>query len=191
MSSIAGHAAAGITAYLCCNRGRTASSRWALAPFAFLAVCPDLDYLAVWLIHYDATPRFTHSLAFGMGTALLVHWAARTSTNARLPLGWLMAASASHPVLDLLVGAHPVPLLWPFGAELAVAVGVLPSAGAPSLGNYFLWRNLLIELGVLFPVFALMVAVSRRVSMGRLVAWAACVAPVWGLFLGWSLSLVR
>lgn len=191
MSSVAGHVAAGITAYLCCNTSANRRPCWPLVPFVLLAVCPDLDYVAVWLAGYGATPRFTHSILFGLGTALSAQWFVRGSTATRLPLLWLFLASASHPVLDLLVGAHPAPLLWPFGAEVAATVGVLPSAGALALDNYFLWRNLLIEMGVLLPVFALCAAVCRRTSIKRIAVWTACIAPAWAGFLFWSLRLAR
>ncbi|MGH8086923.1 MAG: metal-dependent hydrolase, partial [Stenotrophomonas sp.] len=183
--------AAGITAWLCCNTSANRRQRWAVVPFILLAACPDLDYVAVWLAGYNATPRFTHSILFALSTALLAQWLMRAATASRLPLLWLFLASASHPVLDLLVGAHPVPLLWPFGAEVAATVGVLPSAGALALDNYFLWRNLLIELGVLLPVFALCAAVCRRTSIKRIAVWTACIAPVWTGFLCWSLTLSR
>lgn len=191
MSSIAGHAAAGITAYLCCNRWACARSRWAVLPFVFLAICPDLDYLAVWLLGYAATPRVTHSIAFALAASLLVHLLTRRHTSARLPAAWLMAASLSHPLMDLLVGAHPVPLLWPVGREVAVAVGVLPSAGALAPGNYYLWRNLIIELGVLLPLFALGVALTRQATPCRVLVWAVGIAPVWVAFLVVSLGLAR
>ncbi len=191
VSSIAGHAAAGITAYLCCNRWACAPSRWAVVPFAFLAVCPDLDYLAVWLLGYAASPRITHSLLFALVASLLVHRLTRRPASARLPTAWLLAASLSHPLMDLLVGAHPVPLLWPIAAEIAVPVGLLPSAGALSAGNYYLWRNLIIELGVLLPPFALAVAASRHATPRRVLAWAVGIAPVWAAFLIGSLALAR
>jgi hypothetical protein len=137
--------------------------------------------------HRDSPTAF----CLGLGTALSAQWFVRGSTATRLPLLWLFLASASHPVLDLLVGAHPVPLLWPFGAEVAATVGVLPSAGALALDNYFLWRNLLIEMGVLLPVFALCAAVCRRTSIKRIAVWTACIAPAWAGFLFWSLRLAR
>ncbi|WP_411852349.1 metal-dependent hydrolase [Stenotrophomonas sp. LGBM10] len=191
MSSIAGHAAAGITAYLCCNRWACAPSHWAVVPFAFLAVCPDLDYLAVWLLGYAASPRVTHSLLFALAASLLVHRLTRRPTSARLPIAWLLAAGLSHPLMDLLVGAHPVPLLWPIGAEVAVPVGLLPSAGALQPGNYYLWRNLVIELGVLLPPLALLVALARPGTPRRLTWWVLCTAPFWAAFLAVSLALAR
>jgi inner membrane protein len=191
MSSIAGHAATGVAAYLCCNRWKDPRSRWAVVPLVFLAVCPDLDYLAVWLVSYNATPRFTHSLAFGLAAALLVRLIARRRKAAQLPAAWLMVASVSHPLMDLLVGAHPVPLLWPLAADVSIPAGVLPSAGALAPDNVFLWRNMLIELGILLPVFALAVAVSRRTAFARVAAWTTGILPVWAAFVVWSVTLTR
>lgn len=189
MSSLAGHACAGLTAYLCCNGRTPVPSRWAVAPFVLLAACPDLDYLAVWLLGYAAHPRITHSLLLALIAAVGAQRVAKTvGTPPSLP--WLLAASVSHPLLDLLVGAHPVPLFWPFQAGVSVP-GVLPSAGALKLGNVYLWRNLLIELGVLLPVFAALVAITRDVAFGRWRAWAACTAPFWLMFVIWSVSLSR
>ncbi|WP_312237925.1 metal-dependent hydrolase [Stenotrophomonas sp.] len=189
MSSLVGHACAGLTAYLCWNARARAPSRWAMAPFVFVAVCPDLDYLAVWLLGYGASPRVTHSLLFALIMAVAVNRVAKAG-GVPLAVPWLLAASGSHPLLDLLVGAHPVPLFWPLQAGASLP-GVLPSAGALKPGNVYLWRNLLIELGVLLPVFTALVALARGTPMRRWRTWAVCVAPVWVAFVAWSISLPR
>ncbi|WP_447591458.1 metal-dependent hydrolase [Stenotrophomonas rhizophila] len=189
MSSLAGHALAGFTAYLCSIGNTGARPRWAAAPFVFLAACPDLDYLAVWLLGYGAQPRATHSLLFAVVAAVVVHRVAKT-VGSGLRLRWLLLASLSHPLLDLLVGAHPMPLFWPVQPGISVR-GVLPSAGAPSLGNLYLWRNLLIELGVLLPVYAALVAMARGWAWRRWRLWALCSAPIWAAFVAWSVSLSR
>ena len=191
MSSIAGHAAAGIAAFLASSRWHPARSRWAALPFVALAVCPDLDYFAVWLFDYAADPRITHSLLFAMVSTLLVWAPLATTASARLPFLALLAASASHPLLDLWVGAHPVPVLWPLGPELSAPVGLLPSAGALSLGNYYLWRNLIIELGVLLPIMALVVALCRQCPVVRIRTWALRLLLPWAAFLAFSINLAR
>lgn len=189
MSSLAGHACAGLAAYLCCNGPARPPSRWALAAFVLLAVCPDLDYLGVWLLGYAASPRITHSLLFAVVAALGIQRLARAA-GAALPLPWLLVASVSHPLLDLLVGAHPVPLFWPVQAGVSVP-GLLPSAGALRLGNVYLWRNLLIELGVLLPVYAVLVAMLRGTARRRWRTWALCITPLWLGVVAWSISLSR
>lgn len=189
MSSLAGHACAGLTAFLCWNARAPAPSPGAVVPLVFLAVCPDLDYLGVWLLGYGATPRITHSLLFALIMAVALNRMAKAG-GVQLALPWLLAASVSHPLLDLLVGAHPVPLFWPVQAGVSLP-GVLPSAGALQLGNAYLWRNLLIELGVLLPVFAALVAMARGTPLRRWRTWALCIAPVWGALVAWSISLPR
>lgn len=72
MSSIAAHAAAGLTVYMCSGATQSGWSRWTVVPFIVLAVAPDLDYFAVWLFSYGADPRFSHSLLLAVGGALLV-----------------------------------------------------------------------------------------------------------------------
>lgn len=189
MSSLAGHTCAGLTAFLCWNARAPAPSRAAIVPFVFLAVCPDLDYLGIWLLGYGANPRLTHSLLFALIAAVAVNRMAK-AVGVQLALPWLLAASAPHPLLDLLVGAHPVPLFWPLQAGVSLP-GVLPSAGALRFDNAYLLRNLLIELGVLLPVFAALVVMARGAALRRWHTWALCVAPVWAAFVAWSISLPR
>ncbi|MEG2803571.1 metal-dependent hydrolase [Stenotrophomonas sp.] len=189
MSSFLGHALAGLTAGLCCHARARLPPRWALAPFLILAICPDLDYLGIWLLGDGAHPRVTHSLLFALLAAVLMQRLAAVTGRA-LPLHWLLLASVSHPLMDLLVGAHPVPLWWPMQAQ-ASAPGVLPSAGALSPGNFYLWRNLLIEMAVLLPVFAVAVLAARRVAWRAWRRWAICVAPLWAGALAWSIQLAR
>ncbi|WP_282294902.1 metal-dependent hydrolase [Stenotrophomonas sp. PS02289] len=191
MSSIAGHAAAGVAFFMASRRWLPTRSWWAALPFVALAVCPDLDYFAVWLFDYAADPRITHSLLFAMVTALLVWIPLATTASTRLPFLALLTASASHPLLDLAVGAHPVPVLWPLGPELSAPVGLLPSAGALSLGNYYLWRNVVIELGVLLPALALIVACCRRYPPQRVRIWTLRLILPWSAMLAWSMSLPR
>lgn len=195
MSSIVGHAATGAAIYLAHGRLGDRRGLWALSAFVFLAICPDLDYLAIWLFHAVPAPRITHSALFGLGTASLVWWViehARRVPRAQTPFPGLLAAGLSHPILDLLVGAHPVPLLWPYPEpDLALPFGVLPSAGRMAWGNYYLWRNLLIELAVLLPALTLFVALARRAPARTIAIRALAVAPVWLVALVCSVGLQR
>lgn len=191
MSSIAAHASAGLTVYLCCNARRSNSSRWAAVPFIALAVGPDLDYFAVWLFDYGADPRFSHSLLLAIGAALFVKLTVSPFVTENHKLRWFLAAAMSHSLLDFLVGAHPVPLLWPFCGGVTNPVGMLPSAGSLAFDNVYLWRNLLIEIGVLGPVFALLVAASGRRRFRELAGWTLLVLPAWAAFLTWSIALGR
>jgi membrane-bound metal-dependent hydrolase YbcI (DUF457 family) len=156
-----------------------------------LAIAPDVDYLAVWLFDYAANPRFTHSVSFALALVTIVHRMKSRGATANFSFRWLLFAGVSHAFLDLLVGAHPVPLFWPVDGGISLPVGVLPSAGSFAPGNVYLWRNLFIELGVLAPAFALLVAVSRRRPVRRLVHWVLLIAPVWAVFVMWSMALSR
>lgn len=195
MSSLLGHISVGVAAYLSCNRLSDLRALRTMPLFVLLAVCPDFDYFAVWLLHYSAAPRITHTLLFALASSLAAWWCStswREAGVAHLPFWALAAASASHPLLDLLVGAHPLPLLWPLASpDIAIAFGVLPSAGQLRIGNYYLWRNLLIELAILLPALALMVAVARRCPTLTIARAAMLIAPVWLAFAAWSFGLQR
>ena len=195
MSSFIGHALAGAAAWLACNRLDDKRALRALPVFVLLAVCPDFDYFALWLFDYRIWPRFSHSLLFGLVTATLAWWLCgpwRKAGVARSPLLALAAASLSHPLLDVLVGAHPVALLWPLpNPDVALPIGILPSAGRLQLGNYYLWRNLLIELSILLPVMMLAVALAKRLPARKIALWAAIAVPVWLPFVAWSVQLRR
>lgn len=77
------------------------------------------------------------------------------------------------------------------GTRSGIALGLLPSAGRLSLDNYYLWRNLLIELGILVPLFGLLVALARGTAPRLLARSAAFVIPLWLAMLAWSVSLQR
>lgn len=192
MSSLIGHLSAGAAVYLSQARLKSPQTGWALPLLFLLAILPDFDYLAYWLFGFHSNSRFTHSLAFCL-TASGLAWLVMTrlSVGRATPIGFgaLALASCSHLGLDLLVGVHSLPVFWPLPvAELSVPFGLLPSAGYPSFRNYYLWRNLAIELGVLLPLFAFLVAMWR----GRL-AWPPfprllLPGALWLGFLVWSIS---
>lgn len=195
MSSIVGHGLAGVAVYLACNRAKDRRASWALPAFVFLAVCPDLDYFAIWWWHAQPVLRLTHTLLFALATSVLM-WGLTTPLRIRslanTPFPALLLASLSHPLLDLLVGAHGLPLLWPFtDRQMALPFGLLPSAGRLALDNYYLWRNLLIELGILAPLFGVLVAIARGTAPRALMRSAVFVFPLWLAMLAWSVSLQR
>ncbi|MDR2208946.1 MAG: metal-dependent hydrolase [Azoarcus sp.] len=194
MSSIIGHAATGAAAYLACNRLENKRSWWLLPPFVFVATCPDFDYFAIWLLGYSANPRISHSILFAAAMALMVWWGTRhfaRRTSATAPFVAFLLVALSHPLLDLLVGAHPLPLFWPLPNPDVSAPGILPSAGRLAIDNYYLWRNLLIESVVLLPVLAFLVALARKVPIRIIARRALYVVPIWLIFLAWSLGLRR
>ncbi|MDR0777358.1 MAG: metal-dependent hydrolase [Azonexus sp.] len=194
MSSIIGHAATGAAAYLACNQLGNKRSWWALPAFMFVAICPDFDYFAIWLFNYSANPRISHSILFAVAMSLLTWWGTRhlaRRTSVTAPFVAFLLAALSHPLLDLLVGAHSVPLFWPLHNQDVSAPGILPSAGRLAIGNYYLWRNLLIESAVLLPVLTLLVALARKNPIRIIARRALFVVPVWLVFLAWSLGLRR
>lgn len=190
MSSLVGHATAGFTVFLCCHHARGASKRVAVM-YVLLAICADVDYLAVWGLGYSAHPRVTHSILFALVASLLARTALRSRDSTTVPIAGLLIAGLSHPILDLLVGAHGIPMLWPWRTEVSLAIGVLPSAGTLDPTNYFLWRNLLIELGILLPFFALLIALARRAAFRTTWKRGVLIAPLWLAFVAWSMMLPR
>jgi hypothetical protein len=197
MSSVIAHLAAGAAVHACRGTGlRQAPVRGLLPACLVLAVLPDIDYLAWWLLHMNAEPRVTHSLAFGAAAAGLAWLACRTMQRGavlRTDLFLvLLAAAASHLLLDFLVGVHPLPLAWPAWRQgFASPIGLMPSAGRLAFNNPYLWRNLLIEAGILGPLMAGAVALRRRPAGQRFGSGWWLGATVCGGFLAWSASLQR
>ncbi len=192
MSSLIGHAATGAAIYFAHAPAAPPRPRLALLVLVGLALLPDVDYVPYWLFGIHSEPRWTHSLFVALAASALA-WAAtrrRRPGTAPLPFAALALAACSHPLLDLLVGVHPVPLFWPLPlAQAESPFGLLPSAGRLSLTNWFMWRNLLIECAVLLPLYALGVALARRVAWRRIAVAAALFGPVWALALAWSIRI--
>jgi hypothetical protein len=162
-----------------------------------LASAPDLDYLIPALnSRANGGLRITHSVAFSLALPLCTVLTLYLTDRCRPRLKTLSACAAlaglSHLVLDFLVGVTPLPLLWPFdAATFASPVGILPSAGRVRLSNYYFYRNLVIEIGVLAPTLY----VARRVYCGALGlqnrARIIVLLLIAGCFIAWSLSLSR
>jgi membrane-bound metal-dependent hydrolase YbcI (DUF457 family) len=162
-----------------------------------LASVPDIDYL----VHALASPahqgrRITHSIALSMILPLfsvgVLYFVKGLKGRRRLLSVCAVLAGLSHLVLDFLVGVTPLPLLWPLdSAAFASPVGVLPSAGRIQLSNYYLYRNVLIEVGVLAPVYY----VARGLYLGEIStrdrARVLILLLVAGGFVMWSVSLSR
>lgn len=83
-----------------------------------------------------------------------------------------------------------MPLFWPLHLpEISSPLALLPSAGRLRLDNFYLWRNLLIEMGVLLPIAALCLALTRRVPWRVIARNAAWLAPLWIFFVTWSIRI--
>ena len=101
----------------------------------------------------------------------------------------------------MLVDRHPTtgerraplpPLLWPLGgAVFASPAGILPSAGGVRLSNYYFYRNLVIEMGVLAPTLYLARGLYCGDVGARNRARVIVLLTVAGCFIAWSLSLSR
>jgi inner membrane protein len=171
MSSFLGHSYAAYTIASAARKNsasplsRLCWTGWLIA----LASAPDLDYL-VHALNSSANHgiRITHSIAFSLvlplstGAALYL---TRGFESQRRSLSICAAlAGLSHLVLDFLVGVTPLPLLWPLDSSGYVSpIGVLPSAGRMRILNYYLYRNLLIEVGILAPILY----VARKLYRGE------------------------
>ena len=162
-----------------------------------LASAPDADYLIPGLnsrAHHGL--RITHSVAFSLAlplcTAVTLGLTSRDGRKIKSLSVCASLAGLSHLVLDFLVGVTPLPLLWPFSAAtFASPAGILPSAGRVQLSNYYFYRNLVIEMGVLAPTLYVATGLYRGTIGGRNRARIIVLLVVAGCFVVWSLSLSR
>ncbi|MEL7314855.1 MAG: metal-dependent hydrolase [Cyanobacteria bacterium J06559_3] len=172
MSSFIGHSLAGLMIYTAGTQHWSNQAPRQVSPLGNLlwlvglvaiASFPDIDYLVPALRPSvdGQTFRMTHSLMGALllpiGTLLLLRlWRSNPEHSTRSSAGkaiQLILAGLSHLGLDLLTGVSALPLLFPLNNALfRLPFGVLPSAGRIRLDNYFLYHNLLIELGVLIPI---------------------------------------
>lgn len=199
MSSFLGH---GLAAYslFSLDRRAQASARWRVAWLAWLVVlasAPDIDYIVPALgspAHQGS--RITHSIAFSLILPLsgvgVLYFVKGLKSQRRLLSICAVLAGLSHLVLDFLVGVTSLPLLWPLASTaFSSPVGILPSAGRIQLSNYYLYRNALIEVGVLAPLFY----VARELYLGRSSTRnrtrMLILLLVAGCFAMWSVSLSR
>lgn len=166
MSSFIGHSltagAIFLTGGQCPQKGRELLSIKELAWLGCLgiaAVAPDLDYFIPFLDRSKfGGLRISNSILYSLIFPAMVIgglFLARLQTaEFRLRSIQIIIAGLSHILLDYLVGVYHSPLFWPITHETyASPVGLLPSAGKLSLTNYYFYRNLAIELGVLLPIY--------------------------------------
>jgi inner membrane protein len=162
-----------------------------------LASAPDVDYLIPALnsrAHHGL--RITHSVAFSLFlplcTAVVLCLTSRDGRKLKSLSVCASLAGLSHLILDFFVGVTPLPLLWPFSmATFASPIGVLPSAGRVQLSNYYFYRNLVIEMGILAPTLYVARAVYCGTIGGQNRARIIVLLTIAGCFIAWSLSLSR
>lgn len=180
MSSFIGHSVAAVTVYVATEfmifPAARVKSNWVtgdrslwLCWLIVVASIPDLDYLvkALNFINNQGL-RITHSIFFSS--------IAPCFTIAALPImkvnsSWqrsiqVILAGWSHLVLDLLVGVTPLPLLFPLiKIPFKLPFGILPSAGKISIDNYYFYRNLALEMGVLLPTLFIVILLSLKQTL--------------------------
>lgn len=193
MSSFAGHVLAGTTVFFAGSQTGFRQEKGWLAWLVFLSILPDMDYLPYWIFNFHPAYRLTHSAGFCLVPVTATFFFLRKKDeHAGEKTFQAFCAAFSHLLLDSLVAVHPNPLFWPFSyAMIKLPCGPLPSAGALNISNYFLWRNLAIELGILVPAFAFIIfAVRRKI---RNIPPAASMAGLclWLVMVCWGLSLKR
>lgn len=163
----------------------------------FLILCafaPDIDYLIPSLNSINnGGLRITHSIAFSL--ILPIFGTVYLSLFDRKNLYWggfqACLAGLSHLLLDLLVGSKQGdPVLFPFwNSAIGLHFGVLPSAGKISLSNYYFWRNLLIESGILIPIFIMSLYLAGKIILNKIVPISLVI--IFLICLVWSINLSR
>jgi len=162
-----------------------------------IASAPDIDYLVPALnsrAHHGI--RITHSVTFSLilplCTAVILYLAGKRGRELMALSACASLAGLSHLVLDFLVGVTPRPLLWPLSAAtFASPVGILPSAGKLHLSNYYFYRNLIIEVGVLAPLAFVASGLYRGKTSVQNWIKIILLLIIAGSFIVWSLSLSR
>jgi len=169
MSSIFGHALIGAAI------GKNAASEnrkheiFACLLFSALCISPDLDYLPTWLAGVAMEPRYSHSIFGCLALSSLVLILRRhvfISGLENISTWLILMAPLSHISLDFFVGVHKNPIFWPIDSgSYAFSYGVLPSAGKLDFSNYYFWRNMMIEIGLLGSMALLIAPKSRGIIL--------------------------
>ena len=170
MSSFIGHGLIAITAFKYGDKENNGRSGFIWLSWLILcALLPDIDYLFTALQSTNNNGiRITHSIALSLILPII------TIIFILFKNGWkdikvssiqVTTAGLSHLILDMMVGVTPVPLLFPL-SNMAIKppLGILPSAGGLNISNYYFYRNLIIELGILSPICYLLLILRNGVS---------------------------
>ncbi len=206
MSSFIGHSFAGLTTYAITQQLQThrlpqnRRLNWVwLVWLLVIASIPDIDYLirALRVQQADQTLRITHSFLGAMlmpGCTILGLWLlGKRRKSFKSQSLQVVLVGLSHLLLDLLTGVSALPLLYPFSLQnFRLPIGLLPSAGRIQLSNYFFYRNIFIELGVLVPLsmsLLLIVRSARKSGNHLLVIAAGLVISL--CFTIWAFTLSR
>ncbi len=194
MTSPVGHLMVGAACYLSARKIERGHHALWCALSAMLACAPDMDYLVIWTTGWHPVPRASHSISFCLALGMLAWastWRWRRLGNAIPPWWVLLLAPQTHLLLDLAVAGHALPLCWPLTQDAYfMRIGMLPGAVHPvSLRNPELWRKLVVESGVLWPMSFVGVLCARHqfASLSRRTKWL--IALTWLGFLTCSLRM--
>lgn len=195
MSSFIGHGLAALTIGKIFEGKTPANSPYIWRGVLVLcAFAPDIDYLVDSLnLNNNKGLRITHSVGFCLILPILATSVLLFIDRKNMLWGGLQAflACSSHLLLDLLVGGRqPDPLLYPFSTRLiGLANAILPSAVSLNPFNYYLYRNILIESGILIPAFLIILNGIEKLKLNKFVF--AGLGCIFLLFLIISLRLSR
>ena len=174
MSSFIGHRLAVDSTYFIEKQPPSPNKIYWLGWLIIIASAPDIDHIvrALHLTSQHQDIRITHSILLSLvlpiGTILVLTLLGCKRRSLIIRSQQVILAGFSHLVLDLLTGVNKLPLLWPLNSEIfKLPFGILPSAGGINLFNYFLYRNLLIEIGVLAPLVYITFLISHDLSNTR------------------------
>lgn len=195
MSSFVGHGLAALTIGKAFEENTTFKNQilWQICLVA-CAFAPDIDYVIPSLnsINNDGL-RITHTIAFSLITPIfLIFFLFLFKRKNVFSYGFqAILAGFSHLFLDLLVGSRQGdPLFYPLSRQkIVLPFGILPSAGEIRFSNYFFYRNLLLELGILVPVFILILYFANKVKINKLSAIG--LLCIFAASLYWSINLKR
>jgi membrane-bound metal-dependent hydrolase YbcI (DUF457 family) len=164
-----------------------------------VSLAPDLDYVIPYLqsLRLSSGLRITHSIAsclvLPICTILVLIGFKVDRKSRRLYSFQVLLVGVSHILMDLLVGVYPLPLLWPFSSQVyRLPFGILPSAPALRIDNYYMYRNVFIEIGILVPLYTGLYLAKRftRSSWWQkagIVALGCCALA----FMYWGYTLAR
>jgi inner membrane protein len=197
MSSIIGHSLAAITIFKCADERNNKNDKYVwLSWLIICALFPDLDYIFVALqsINHNGI-RITHSIVIALvlpfiSICFLMLKVGRKDIKVKSVQ--LILAGLSHLMLDLMVGVTPIAILWPLSNKIIkMPFGVLPSAGKISIWNYYFYRNLIIEIGILMPICFMLFYIFNgyKPKIGKLKIITLLIVFISSLI--WSMSLAR
>jgi inner membrane protein len=201
MSSFVGHTITSIGLYTSSKRPEKLTlmtGAW-LGWLVFVGLVPDVDYFVpvLYALRSNEGLRITHSivgcLLLPLLTVVVLSRLGPKKEALRLCSLQVCLVGLSHLIMDALVCVWPLPVLYPFTSQVfKLPFGILPSAPSFQLSNYYMYRNLLIEVGVLLPLYTSIYLI--RFSKWAVV-WQYSLILLLGIcslgFMYWAYTLAR